>query len=196
MLLNPTGENGSDSLLESYDESLADTVATLALSDPKSIEHGDLFERVLSLRMGAAFLAQRDRTAPPAHLGAYAIDKIRLAAHPSKTLRNARTLALASVLVQSLGQPFLPRWAESIKSSKTEMDLARASAAKAYAHLLESRNKEADEDFYLSARAPALFIMDLDNAPERKNLQRSAGEALERWRKMFFIPSMPPPQTR
>ena len=189
MLKTAKSEDGSDSLFESYDESLADTIACLSLVDG-SHDYDDLFDHVLQLRMGAAFLSIRIETPPPAHLGAYAIYTARATYQKKWNLAEAHTLALASVLVESLGQPYPPRWVEALGDEQSLKE-ARDSAMKAYNSLLKSRDSNLDEQVYLSAKDPAMFVLDLTNNSKYESLNLTPEQALAYWKSHYFIFTQP-----
>lgn len=180
-LARPSGENGTMDLAEAYDEALADVLAGASLGAGH-----ETISKAIGLRMGAAFMAMRQRVPPPIHLGAYGLWKVSSGARVVD-LKSAKVLAVKSVLVQSMGVDEKPRWAMGLME-KNKDEFARLSvwAKVAYEPLLKSRVKEKDEDLYLSARMPSMFVMDLSEAKPNKT-PMSPEEAMRTWKLKMWL---------
>lgn len=182
-------EDGSEALLEAYDEALADAVAASALlaADPLNLS---AVQAALSLRMGGAFLALRRSMAPPPHAGALALSRASAAPPGSWSLVRARQEAALSALSLALASPTPPRWLEGLEAAHPrEVARSRLWARRVWAQLAAGRDVERDEDAYLLAHHPALFIMDLTDAPERLGPGHTPAEAMSLWRARAWLPS-------
>jgi hypothetical protein len=190
LLAKPSAADGSSALAEGYDEALADALASAALL-AEDRQFSQVASRAMSLRIGALALAARNKVGPPAHLGAYAIWKSLSGSAPS-SLRSARSLAMASSIIHSLATT-PSRWTQALKKAdpKAYSSLV-AQSQTLYASMTLGRDLDADENAYLSARTPSLFIMDLaDNGPEGtpERLNLSPEQSMAQWRKAAWIPS-------
>lgn len=182
-------QDGSDALLDAYDEALADAVAASALlaASPDNLPAA---RAALSLRMGAAFMERRRSTAPPAHAGAFALRRAIESAPGSWSLERARQEAALSALCLALASPTPPRWLAGLEAAHPqEARRSRAWARRAWSELAAGRDAERDEDAYMSARHPALFVMDLTDAPARAGPGLQPAEALAAWRGRAWLES-------
>lgn len=195
MISSSSWEDGSEALADSYDEALADQIAALSMLARDDAPRGAV-ENALALRMGAIALSLRRRAGLPVHLGAYGLWSLLARTNHAKapSLEQARADALQSVLVHALSARDVPRWALAFKDADpSAFGASLASAKIANAPLKASRPTERDEDLYMSASLPALFIMDLGDSATSEAAQARAArkidaeESMREWRANAWI---------
>jgi hypothetical protein len=192
MMMKPEEGDGSLSLVDSYDEALADSAATAALLQ---FEHNTgkagfatAIDRAQSLRMGLLFMSKRRNTRAEAHQGGFAIEDIVAQFRPGASKEDAwdmaRQAALKSVLYSSLALKESPKWWAGAASGNVKVATQWRKLTSKHANaMMNKRNFEADEDLYIATRSPALMAITI---PDGSNAQ-SWDDPNAHWREVGWI---------
>ena len=192
-LHHPSDTDGSADLLASYDESLADAAATIALlkAETSSQHFGTALQNAQSLRFGELSLANRGAIPIARHQGGFVFEMIARKSIKSLNWRYAKSIALQSVLASSFYMAIEPPWFKTLTAIDRQQaeKLRRTWRARARG-LLDNRPNNKEENLFLAATSDALLSID-SSQYLMVNPKNSLNTALLRWKEIAWQSSDP-----
>ena len=190
--------DGMADLLAAYDESLADAAAAIALSKAENSHQrfGTALQKAQSLRFGELSMANRGAIPLSRHQGGFRFEIIAHKNAKNLSWRDAKSIAMQSVLASSLYLATEPPWLKTLMAidRRQAERLRRTWRAKALT-LLSNRPNNKDEALFYAATGNSLLWID-SSQYQTANFNNEPDTALHRWKEIAWQSSDPKPLVR
>jgi hypothetical protein len=187
-LRHPSANDGSAELLTSYDEALADAVATIALVRAETTKQhfGTALDRAQSLRFGELAMANRDAIPAAEHQGGFVFDPISRQAPKSLDWSFAKLIAMQSVFETSFYLSVEPVWFKNLTANdQDQAHRLRERWHERATSLLLDRPSDADEALFYAATGDALLSID-GSQFSSPGSEVEPESALRQWKKIAW----------